>query len=133
MVYWYILGIKSVRECSIVEDNLVSDLVRFAASIIPGKEIPVSIHYQDMKSKVTSEAKAKSLSVEDYIAGILKEKLQNIENEAKNELLDIGIDLATVFIADRRFRIGWVIDGYWEVYKKCTPIAKTTLDALTGL
>jgi hypothetical protein len=116
-----------------LEDNLVSDLVRFASSIIPGKEIPVSIHYQDMKSKVRSEAKAKSLSVEDYIEEVLKNKLQNIEKESNIDLLDFGIELATVFIADRRFRIGWVLDGYWEVYKRCTPIAKTTLDALTGL
>lgn len=116
-----------------MEDNLVSELVRFSASIIPGKEISVSIYYQDMKSKVKDKAKAKSLSVEDYIEEVLKGKLQNIENESKIDLLDIGIDLATVFIADRRFRIGWVIDGYWEVYKKCTTTAKLTLDALTGL
>jgi hypothetical protein len=116
----------------IMEDNLVSELVRFTASMIPGKEIPLSIYYDDMKSKVLSNAKAKSLSAEDYIEEEFKNKLKNIENESQMALLEFGIDLATVFIGDRRFRIGWVIDGYWEVYKKCTPAAKTTLDALTG-
>jgi glutamate mutase epsilon subunit len=116
----------------IMEDNLVSELVRFTASMIPGKEIPLSIYYDDMKSKVLSNAKAKSLSAEDYIEEEFKNKLKNIENESQMELLEFGIDLVTVFIGDRRFRIGWVIDGYWEVYKKCTPTAKTTLDALTG-
>jgi hypothetical protein len=116
----------------ILEDNLVSELVRFTASMIPGKEIPLSIYYDKMKSKVTSKAKAKSLSVEDYIEEEFKNKIKNIENESQMELLEFGIDLVTVFIGDRRFRIGWVLDGYWEVYKKCTPTAKTTLDALTG-
>jgi glutamate mutase epsilon subunit len=116
----------------ILEDNLVSELVRFTASMIPGKEIPLSIYYDKMKSKVTSKAKAKSLSVEDYIEEEFKNKIKNIENESQMELLEFGIDLVTVFTGDRRFRIGWVLDGYWEVYKKCTPTAKTTLDALTG-
>jgi hypothetical protein len=116
----------------ILEDNLVSELVRFTASMIPGKEIPLSIYYDKMKSKVTSKAKAKSLSVEDYIEEEFKNKIKNIENESQMELLEFGIDLVTVFIGDRRFRIGWVLDGYWEVYKKCTPTAKTTLDDLTG-
>jgi hypothetical protein len=115
-----------------MEDNLVSELVRFTASMIPGKEIPLSIYYDDMKSKVTSNANAKSLSEEDYIEEEFKNKLKNIENQSQMELLEFGIDLVTVFIGDRRYRIGWVIDGYWEVYKMCTPAAKTTLDALSG-
>jgi hypothetical protein len=115
-----------------MEDNLVSELVRFTASMIPGKEIPLSIYYDEMKSKVTSKAKAKSLTVEDYLEEEFKNKLKNIENHSQMELLEFGIDLVTVFIGDRRFRIGWVIDGYWEVYKNCTPTAKTTLDVLTG-
>jgi hypothetical protein len=115
-----------------LEDNLVSEIVRFTASMIPAKEIPLSIYYDDMKSKVTSKAKAKSLSVEDYIEEEFKNKLKIIENQSQMELLEFGIDLVTVFIGDRRFRLGWVIDGYWEVYKMCTPAAKTTLDALSG-
>lgn len=116
-----------------MEDNLVSDLVRFAAANIPGKEISVSIHYQDMKSKMKGDAKAKSISVEDYIEYVFKGKLINLENESKTDLFDIGIDIATIFIANRRFRVGWVIDGYWEIYQRCTSTAKITLDALTGL
>jgi hypothetical protein len=116
----------------IMEDNLVSELVRITSSMIPGKEIPLSIYYDDMKSKVTIKATAKSISVEDYIEEEFKNKLKNIENESQMVLLEFGIDLVTVFIGDRRFRRGWVIDGYWEVYSKCTPTAKITLDALTG-
>lgn len=105
------------------KDTLSEKFVRLVSSNIPGKGLTASVYYNKEKIQCGSVDK-------------LKEKLQNqlakLDDLPQRELLDLGTDLSVFFVADREFRYGWVVDGYWKVYEKCNDANKKVLTGISG-
>ncbi|MEK1828973.1 hypothetical protein AAAC51_07440 [Priestia megaterium] len=91
-------------------------------------------YYAKMIKDISKVAKQNGVEPELQLERELKKRITNLPNlQTQKPLLDLGVDLSAAFVASRYFRKPWLLEGYWEVYKKCNPKAKSTLDFLTGL
>lgn len=114
-------------------NKILSWIARTLGSNIPGKGISVAAYYVFLKNKVAKTAKQQNLSVEEYLEKEFRLKLEQLDLiPSDQDLLDLANDLAIAFAGDRKFRKGWVIDGYFKVYERCNNASKTLLDGLTG-
>ena len=55
-----------------------------------------------------------------------------IDDLSQFELLNLGTALYAAFMAERQYKQGWVVDGYWAVYNKCNSKNKTILTSVSG-
>jgi len=106
-------------------------LASFLGSFIPGINITPKVYYFGKKLEIKSKAKANNQTVEQYLEIDLKNKVSNIANLNEYDLASLAIDLNSYFKADKYFRKGWVVDGYWDAYYSCSEPIQLGLNAVS--
>ncbi|MCZ8493613.1 hypothetical protein [Priestia megaterium] len=125
---------KSKKQRKSLKDSKLTRILRFAGNQIPGKNMATGSYYWKMLNGVSKKAAQNGIEPELQLERELKKRIANLPNlHTPKPLLDLGVDLSAAFVSSRYFRKPWLLEGYWEVYKKCSPKAKSTLDFLTGL
>jgi hypothetical protein len=107
----------------------ISYLAGLIGSLIPGIGISASVYYFRKKRQYKSQATANNQTVVQYIETDLKNKIANISSLSEYDLASLAVDLNAFFKADRYFRKGWVIEGYWDAYDQCSSKTQLGLDA----
>lgn len=127
-----------------MNDSFSSKLLRLFGNIVlaPKKVFGNPAYYGLKQAEEHWEAIKKGefgiesiVNVENKMEQHFKEALDAIRaNDYSNqdEMKDLANDLYIAFTQSRRFKEGWVIDGYWELYKKLNRTNHAILDTVTG-
>ncbi|MEC3225470.1 hypothetical protein P9027_26330 [Bacillus thuringiensis] len=107
-----------------MKKSLLEKFLSAFSNNIPGKGLSNYLYQQIQQ--LTSKKDIDAFSAE------LKERVKNIGTASQFELVNLGTALYAAFSADREFKKGWIVDGYWEVYNKCNEANKAVLTGVSG-
>ena len=106
------------------QDTLGNKFTRLVSGNIPGKNLTAIVYYKNALAEKNGDP--------EKLKKDLQNRLKNLDRLSKFDLMNLGTDLSVFFVADRKFREGWVIDSYWDVYSKLDRLNQNLLSGISG-